>query len=309
MDSKLATFYRLAYENIADQETLKIAQRSWLKERDRCLERTDKEEACRCLKKRYDRRIDELRVLDAGHKLWDPPPAMTPEAIEQVYVSERRETLKLFFENRPLKTTLGKDDPLCADFSRDFTAQNKAVELVPPKVVVHDYDDPQLQREIFDYCPDLELRSYKIGMSGPYVGPRNFLLFEVDIDNDPENGDDFVYLKEVMEIRETPWMYPEEEKPAPRIVADNTFISISLRNCKYRGFTGTGFSRGYPIDHDVSHDDPQVGLYGVIRYQGKHYLYDVIETETKAQLLTLIEYNPDGFDNFKMRCGYKNRRN
>ncbi len=293
LDSKLGVFYGKALEKVADPDALKVEQLEWLKERNHC---TD----VRCLKKRYDRRVDELRVLAAGHPLWEPPPAMTPVEIERVYVTERRETLKALFKDRPLETTLGKDDPLCADFMRDFTAQTEAIELLPPSVAVHDYDDPQLQKAIFDHCPDMELRSYKIGRSGPYVGPRNFLLYQVDIDNNLANGEELLFLEEAMWMR-----HPEY---GPEIATKDKFRLIDLTNCKGRGFAAIGASRRYPIDYDVSGEDPQTSLHGVLRYRGKNYLYVVIEWEPKAQPLSLTEYNPTAFGKFERRCRFNNRR-
>lgn len=293
LDSKLAVFYGKALEKVSDPDALKAEQLEWLNQRSLCAD-------VRCLMKRYDRRVDELRVLAAGHSLWDPVPAMMPEAIERVYVTERRETLKAFFKDRPLETTLGKDDPLCVDFVRDFTAQTETIELVPPYVAVHDYHDPQLQKVIFDPCPDMELRSYKIGMSGPYVGPRNFLLYQVDIDNNSANGEELLFLEEMM--------YMRHPKYGPEIVAKDKFRLLDLNICKGRGFSAIGASRRYPIDYDVSGEDPQTSLHGVLRYRGRNYLYDVIEWEPKAQPLSLTEYNPEAFGKFKRRCRYKNRR-
>ncbi len=295
MDSKLARFYGEAKEAVVDPNVLRSAQREWLEERNRC---TD----VRCLKKRYDRRIDELRVLVAGHKLWDPPPPMTTEAIDRIYVHERRKELINFFNDRPLELSFNsKRERICIDFADDFARQTEKIVLIPPKVVVHDYDDAQLRREIFDYCPDLELRSSKVGPHTPYVGPRNFIVYQANIDNNIENGEDVLFLEEALQMR--------NPKYGPEIVAQNTFALLDLNDCNGRGFSGTGASRRYPIEYDVSREDPQTGLHGLVRYQGRYYLYGVIDWDPKAPVLSISQHTPGAFGDFKRVCKYYNARN
>lgn len=301
MDGKLNHFYAEAQKRVADVEALRMAQRAWLASRERCREHSAPIDVEHCLKKHYDRRIDELRVLAAGHKLWEPPPAMKRDEIEKKYVHERRRELKTFFEGRPMDIALGKDDSLCEDFMEDFSEQNESIELIAPKLVAHDYHGPALENEIFGECPDLELRTYKIGRSGPYVGPRNFLLYKVDIDNTPKNGKETLFLEEAI------WM--REPKYGPEIVSKDKFKLLDMSKCKGKGFSAIGASRRYPVDYDVNEEDPQTGLHGVVWYQGKYFLYDVIEWDHNAPPLTLTAYDADASGKFKMHCLYNHRSN
>lgn len=302
LDRMLNVYYAEAKSQVDDPEGLRDAQRAWLGERDKCGELAERIEIYRCLRNRYDRRVDELRVLAAGHKLWDPPPAMTPEQIEQTYVHERREKLRAFFQSRPIGLAVEqhKKDPLCRDFMTEFTAQTEAVELIPPTVVAHDYRDPALVDEIFLNCPDLELRTPKIGVAGPYVGPRNFLLYSVDIDNDPNTGQELLLLEEAM------WM--EEPKFGPQIMVQDRFRLLDLKNCTTKGFSGVSASRRFPANFDVSGESPQTGLHGVVRYKGNSYLYYVVEHDPKSTPLGLLEYDEAATGKFRLRCVYHNTR-
>jgi hypothetical protein len=135
---------------------------------------------------------------------------------------------------------IGKDDAFCKAFYSDFK-QQKNIEYIDPIVKAKKYDDLAL-KPYQDKCPTLKMnrmmtfaaRDIELGgeptseedaesrATSILYGIGNFQLYQVDIDNHPENG------KELMFYYEGEWDKKHDKTyPAPRV-----YRTVDLEQCE-----------------------------------------------------------------------------
>ena len=175
--------------------------------------------------------------------------------------------------------SLDKDVPFCQAFYEDFR-QQRNIEHIQPIVKADRYDDPAL-RPYQERCPKLDFRlsreflvrgidvsslpeDYFEGDVGiPIYGVGNFQLYKVDIDNNPEDGEElvFYYEGERVEDRRLKWdgTLTVDEITLPEARA---YHVLDLDACKI--IYGAGFNRGGSAKWTRN---------GIIRYKGKNAIY------------------------------------
>jgi hypothetical protein len=221
-----------------------------------------------------------------------------PQALVQHYVTDRRAAIMAKLKGVPLNLILPqyKNDKLCQEFGEDFRNQRN-VELVAPILRVHDYADPRLQ-QYFKSCPKFARPTTPFGIA-PRHGPSNFVLFKVDIDNDPSNGEELVLLQEGF------WK-DQVSKLGYAVAHETRYYVIDPARCETKGSFGGGPNPRFPFEADMSRVNPEMGLHGITRYRGTYYVYDVLPGE-KASPLGIAIYDSIGSFKFKARCDYDSR--
>ena len=148
-----------------------------------------------------------------------------------------------------------------------------------------------------------------------YFGTRNFKMYLVDLDGDAANGKEHVfYAERYYEIedamrgyflfqnlpREIDWndlFPPEFVKDDVRFI-DGFFTVLDLESCRK-----VDDERLYD-PHDYRKNKPRDAFSGVIRYRGRHYVYNVVFTllDSKSNLHGYaIDVNGFGVDLHKYR--------
>lgn len=167
----------------------------------------------------------------------------------------------------PRPQYIGKDNALCPAFLEDFKKQ-RHIRYIEPIVRTDNYDDPALQ-PYRQKCPRLDLRKliavddrlgYPQGLTEEELeligivsyGIGNFQLFKVDIDNDPTDGEEYIFYYE----GET---YPKKRKTYPQ---NRAYQVVDFSTCAITG--GTYFNRLGSAKWTRN---------AVIEYKGKYYLY------------------------------------
>lgn len=190
-----------------------------------------------------------------------------------------------FFES----TRLGGTPAFCRTFIRDFRQQT-GIEFVEPDAKADRYDAPvwqpyktrcaSLAAGVFDsyLCEpkiaetierlpkDQRNAEYKRSCQH-YRGTMNFKHFLVDINDNPKDGKEHVFYHE------------REEGPLNRSGAELNFGNggywiVDLDRCELKG----GSRTTDPYSYD-SYLRPLENYNGIIRYKGKHYIFDLYQGE------------------------------
>jgi hypothetical protein len=169
----------------------------------------------------------------------------------------------------PRPQYIGKDDPLCPAFLEDFKKQ-RHIKYIEPIVRTDNYDDPVLQ-PYRQKCPRLDLRKviavddrlgYPQGLTEEELeligivsyGIGNFQLFKVDINNDPTDGEEYIFYYEGE-------FYPKTRKTSPE---NRAYQVVDFSTCEITG--GTYFNRLGSAKWTRN---------AVIKYKGNYYLYEL----------------------------------
>lgn len=186
---------------------------------------------------------------------------------------------------------LGKDEPLCKAFYEDFKTQ-KNIEHILPIIKAETYDDPAL-KPYQDKCPELDFHKSLTSnhahgpenwteedwetLGIPVYGLRNFQFYKVDINNNPRDGEEFVFYYEGRRMIDRrlpvggPLIEKEHVDPGAR-----TYQAIDLKHC--RNIPYGAVDQGGGVQGTRS---------GVIRYKGKNTIY-ILRQEFS---LTLYSYS------------------
>jgi len=172
-----------------------------------------------------------------------------------------------------------QNEKFCAAFLEDFKEQ-KGIEHIMPIVEADDYNDPKLQAYL-KLCPKLQFnKTYELrhttGMQEiaakekkgkkltdkdweeagaiDYYATKNFKLYKVNIDNNAENGDEYVF-------------YAEGYKNIANNYTYGGYTIVDLKKCERDGGANT-------IDpYDYIKKKPIENYNGIIKYQGEYYIF------------------------------------
>lgn len=181
----------------------------------------------------------------------------------------RKQEIIKFMKDVTFVPHIGKDNPLCPAFLEDFKKQ-RHIRYIEPIVKTDNYDDPALQ-PYRQKCPRLDLRKliavddrlgYPQGLTEEELeligilsyGIGNFQLFKVDIDNDPTDGEEYIFYYEGE-------FYPKTNKTSPQ---NRAYQVVDFSTCEITG--GTYFN---------SLGSAKWTRNAVIEYKGKYYLYEL----------------------------------
>lgn len=197
-------------------------------------------------------------------------------------LEEKKQAVIKFMQQHTFKPGTFKDPRLCEPFFEDFKRQTN-IEYVKPLVVAHDYFDPQLQKYL-KRCPKMELRTPVSGRSGGYVGTPSLKLYQVDIDNNQENGEEYFYFEGAFWRKAT--------ISGEHITDGTSYRLLDVEHCTTRGQRlSVGASRIYGLDTDFSARRPDTSHHDVIKYRGKYYVYDLIPAQGYSRPFALYGYS------------------
>lgn len=180
-----------------------------------------------------------------------------------------------------LKFQLADQTKFCRQFLKDFQTQ-ATIQYIKPIVLTNDCNDPALDM-YKKKCPKLELRkrvllnprwadyaeklpAEEMEKHGDvYMGTANFKLYQVDINNKPSDGDEFVFYREkfvhVSHIGEALDLDLGKEYDDR-----GEYLVVDFEECKVKN--------GVPVDD--SRATATVKNYSdVISYKNAHYIFDL----------------------------------
>mgnify|MGYP001592741323 FL=1 len=179
----------------------------------------------------------------------------------------------------------------CAAFLQDFTEQ-KGIEHIKPIVEVDDYKDTKLQKYL-KRCPKEEF--HKTVWVEPrqmyehereYYATKNFKLFEVNIDNNSKNGDEYVF-------------YAEGYKDSGNNYTYGGYSVIDLKKCRSKG----GVHTIDPYDYEKNKSIENYN--GIIKYKGEYYIFEL--NNYAGRMLELNKYI-EKRNNMKRICLYYKKK-
>lgn len=177
-----------------------------------------------------------------------------------------------------LKFQLADQTKFCRQFLKDFQMQ-ATIKYVEPIVAANNYNDPAL--DVYKQkCPKLDLRKRVLlaprvadaveklpdeeaeKYGDVYVGTANFKLYKIDINNNPSDGEEFVFYHEkflhVSHIGEEVLSEDYDNR--------GEYLVVDFDNCKVR--------YGVPVDN--WRETATVKDYnGIITYQNANYIFDL----------------------------------
>ncbi len=266
LDDKLAAAYTQALESVTDREEVKRQQRGWFSTRNLCTNVS-------CLNNSYEMRLAQLS---------DPNSTEQKEKIVAILRDIKLEQQQF---GRPT-------DPLCSQFLEDFRKQ-KNIQHLQPIVQTDDYDDPRL-RAYRARCPNLKLNKhmgyspnvYYEGLgeeseetqeaAAAYIsyGTKNFRLYKLDINNNPNDGEEYIFYDEANR-------FVKPEMSAGKIISPDagSYLVADFAKCETRGGTATASTT-------LSKD--RVGnFHGPIKHREKYYVYTLEVTKNNQANLYL----------------------
>jgi hypothetical protein len=201
---------------------------------------------------------------------------------------------------------------LCQAFFKDFREQKK-ITYIEPILRTDDYDDPRLKRYT-EECPDLELNKHMTFEAGSFeevmklprderanyaastsYGTRNFKIYRVDINNNPADGEEYVYYDEAhLFVRPASL---EGRIPVPEA---GKYRVVDFASCDIEG----GVNAGGLFRQKTQ----PMNVHGVMQYRGEQYIYAFEMTDSGAALVELHGYvrTPSGKRSMSSICSYHN---
>jgi hypothetical protein len=200
-------------------------------------------------------------------------------------VERQRQELIEIMKGVNFAPQLGEDNPICKTFYEDFKKQMN-IEYIQPIVKADSYDDPVL-KPYQEKCPtlkmhktmtfeprDIELagepadeKDAESRALGIYYGMGNFQLYKVDINNHPEDGEEFMIYYEGRWDKKHDQKYPDTR----------AYQAFDLKHCK-----------AIPYGADDQGGSTQGTRSGVIRYKGKNAIY-ILRQESSLHLYSYSE--------------------
>lgn len=198
----------------------------------------------------------------------------------------KRIMAKRKFEMRPVVRK--QNIAFCEGFVQDFQAQ-KNIEFIAPDTKADNYDDPvwqpyrrrctNLASELFDsyHCepkiaqsiealPKEQRDSHYKSSCRHYRGTANFKHYFVDINNNPNDGKEYVFYYERAQG-------PLNRPDAKLNYANGGYWVIDLDRCELKG----GAEAHDPYSYFYKR--PLENYSGIIRYKDRHYVFDFYELE------------------------------
>ena len=277
LDEDLSVSYSTAYKSYKKPNKLKIEQRQWLELRNRCQDAD-------CLIKVYAERLTALNNI--GKKDYDP----------NDWIQKRKKAIKNVLKDKELyihpKTPT--NSPFCHQLMQDVKNLD-GIEIIAPKVIANSLDASEVKDIIFNQCPKI----YNKNSAGRLDSPRKVILYHVDIDNNLDDGTEWVlgdhYILPIM----PPW--------GKELLVYNTYVYFDINKCKqFSGSASVGGSQRYGYKTKLTKINLDTGIHGVLKYKNKFYIYDVIDEE-KVDPFGIREFFPSK-NKTKSICVFKERR-
>lgn len=180
-----------------------------------------------------------------------------------------------------LKFQLANQSKFCTQFLNDFKTQT-TIRYVKPIVATNDYNDPALDM-YKKKCPKLDLRKRVLlapriadaveklpaeeaeKYGDVYMGTANFKLYKVDINNNPSDGDEFIFYHEkFLHVSSG----GQEALAGAGEDYDNRgeYLVVDFDDCSVR----------YGVPVDDSRETATVRDYtGIITYRNANYIFDL----------------------------------
>jgi len=180
-----------------------------------------------------------------------------------------------------LRYDLTGQSKFCQAFFKAFQAQ-KAIVHIQPLVQTDDYQAPELQQYL-SRCPNLDLNKVltlearyadDIRALPPdeqdqygkvYRGTRNFRLYRVDINNNPADGEEFLFYHEQF-LLVSRFGQPLDPREGEEYDNRGAYRAVDLQRCKVLGGVATDRSRATATVPNY---------HGVISFKKHFYIYDV----------------------------------
>jgi len=197
------------------------------------------------------------------------------------WVLEREMTIKNILKDKELyihpKTPT--NTPFCHQLMKDVKDLN-GIEIIAPKVIANSLDAPEVKEIIFNHCPKI----YNKNSAGKLDSPRKAILYHVDIDNNLDNGTEWVLGDH--------YILPIMPSWGRELVVYNRYVYFNINKCKQlSGSASVGASQRYGYKTKLSKNNLDTGIHGVLKYRNKFYIYDVIDEE-KVDPFGIREFFP-----------------
>lgn len=302
LDEELNAAYKTALQDGKLADTIRQAQKQWMKERNSCAD-------ANCVKQAYEARLASLAVTratphdaDAAKSEVTAPPVQVKAGVKNFpKEADKKEGIKRVmakeqFNTPNIASSAGQD--FCGTFLEDFK-EMRGMEFVEPIEKSVKYDDPvwnsykarcpdlglfetyDCEPKIADYLDELPQDEQKQAMKAScrhFKCTENFKLFRVDAKSEGGGVDDVFYCERMhgpLNFQD----FPDME----RFDTHGGYQLVDLKHCKNKG--------GAP-SHDpysYSYHYPLENYNGVIVYKGKHYTFDLSEV-AEEHTLEKIEY-------------------
>jgi hypothetical protein len=198
-------------------------------------------------------------------------------------VAEREASIKWVLQEKKFRIPEGfpSDNPFCHQFMDDLKTFNE-MEIIAPDIIANGLNSPEVRSRIIREECGGSLRVFGRKQ------PRKVVLYHVDIDNNPGNGQEWVLADHYVRSVSPQW--------GKELVVTNRYAIFENVNGCYllSGEAFVGASARYAPDTRAEGMALDTGIHGVFRYRGRYYIYDVIN-EPKVDPFRLHEYpKPDG---------------
>ena len=277
LDEDLSQIYRNALEKSSDPTELKQQQHKWLFERNQCSNMS-------CVENSYRQRIPDLeRMVNAEVQRNDQ---------HKIELSR----LVYLVNTRISKPVINHDPEICSAFLNDFKTQSR-ISYIQAIIEADSYEDPRFG-PYRKRCPNLDWHKNVTFIPGIWdsikdlseeerekygnvsYSTSNFKLYQVDINNNPDDGDEVLF-------------YSENYKGSSPHPAGGNYVLVNIEKCFIKGGVSTGPTVNYVTNKKIDNYSY------VIAYGGQVFVL----TYRSSGALQLDRYFQE-YRNFTPFCTY-----
>jgi hypothetical protein len=226
---------------------------------------------------------------------------------ENVMTSEKEKLLSIFRAMEYTQRSSFGNPSECEAIFRDLKA-NRNFEIIEPLIRTDDYAEPSL-RSYLGKCPALELNkivSYEPRIwedikdlpakeqerfGSVSVATKDFRLYRVDIDNDPKNGDEYIFYGGGVSVNDHKTVFR----------GSAYFTVLNLEDCKKRSYR--------QVEDTIFYDtgNPTGNYNGIIKHGVTYYILGVgYSKNERSYRVTFYQWkrlpNNTRIESFGQRC-------
>ena len=249
LDDEMAAAYKVAVQDQRNADSIRLAQKHWLKARNGC------EEAV-CIKDAYLTRLFSLRQIPI---IADSTLLLTGHAEFTDEADKLKFMRNIVGQHKFYSPKYSTNTEFCQQFLKDFGASNELVQATEPDVRTVDEQDPRLKN--WHQCENSEQKAENIPEYRflNILGGPPYRYYQIDIDGNPKNGKEDV-------------IYTETYKPGTHSAGTGLtgYVWVDLKECVPKGGAAVDFQYPpKPLAADIYHVNT------VVKYRGNYLAVDL----------------------------------
>lgn len=266
LDDDLDFAYKIILRHASDPESIRKAQRAWLKRRNSC-------KNSECIEKAYKNRLQTIHAKKSRPKSIIPNKGDTVESHLFPHEADKLLVLRKVVKTHQFKLIVPKTDPRCSKFLKDLPTES--VNAVESNVRAITPYDPAIEN--WHSCDgkdpdDVNADPQKFYGGFGYLGVPPYRYYSLELDGDPTDG------KEDLLYHETGWSPIIKY----RDVGHTGYSWVDLKRCEFKG--------GVPMSELYLEKNNPGKFYNfslIAKYKKKYFALSIHPSSRNKKYLTI----------------------